>query len=48
MDLNQSQIAARMAENTNSGRSWLFFDGEIPLDDLSTASVIYNMANTPW
>lgn len=48
MDLQQGQSAARMDENTNSGRSWIFFDGEIQLDDLSTSPLYYNMSSSPF
>jgi len=48
MDLAQHDTPARMDPQNPQGRSWLFFDGDIDLDDLGTAPVIYNMANTPF
>ncbi|MDX9976256.1 MAG: hypothetical protein RBU21_24990 [FCB group bacterium] len=48
MDLFQHEIPARMDPQNPRGRSWLFFDGEIDLDDLGSAPVIYNMALTPF
>ncbi|MCA9068276.1 MAG: hypothetical protein KDA84_05105 [Planctomycetaceae bacterium] len=48
MDLAQHETPARMDPQNPQGRSWLFFDGEIDLGDLSSAPIIYNMANTPF
>ncbi len=48
MDLDQGEIAAHMDDSTNSGRSWLFFDGAINLDDLGSSPLFHNMASTPF
>ncbi|MCA9251652.1 MAG: PEP-CTERM sorting domain-containing protein [Phycisphaerales bacterium] len=48
MDLQQGQIAAHMDDSNDLGRSWLFFDGEINLDDLGSSPLYYNMASTPF
>lgn len=46
--LLQGQTAARMDDSTNSGRSWLFFDGQINLDNLGGSPLFYNMNQTPF
>jgi len=48
MDVPQSQSVARMDPQTLGERSWLFFDGEIDLDDLGSAPVVFNMAMHPF
>lgn len=48
MKLDQGEIAAHMDDSSNSGRSWLFFDGEINLDNLGSSPLFYNMASTPF
>jgi hypothetical protein len=48
MNLNQGQAAARMDPQSQHGRSWLFFDGEIDLNDLGGSPLYYNMADTPF
>jgi hypothetical protein len=44
MRLAQHEVAARMDPDTNSGRSWLFFDGDIDLNNLGGSPLYYNMA----
>ncbi|GJM25561.1 MAG: hypothetical protein DHS20C16_19760 [Phycisphaerae bacterium] len=48
MDVLQGQNVAHMDDSTNSGRSWLFFDGIINLDNLGGSPLFYNMASTPF
>jgi hypothetical protein len=48
MNLNQGQVAARMDPQRQHSRSWLFFDGEIDLNDLGGSPLFYNMADTPF
>ena len=48
MDLLQHEAAGRMDPDTNVGRSWLFFDVDIDLDNIGDSPLYYNMANTPF
>ena len=48
MFLAQHEHGPRMDPDTQSGRSWLFFDSEIDLDDLGGSPLYYNMADTPF
>jgi hypothetical protein len=46
--LAQHDSGARMDEHTDSGRSWIFFDDEIDVDDLGGSPLYYNMSDTPF
>ena len=48
MFLAQHEHGPRMDPDTQAGRSWLFFDSEIDLNDLGGSPLYYNMANTPF
>jgi len=48
MDLAQHETPARLDPQSQHSRSWLFFDGAIDLNNLASAPVIYNMADTPF
>lgn len=48
MSLELGQAAARMDPDTNVGRSWLFFDGQVDLDNLGGSPLFYNMSDTPF
>ena len=46
--LAQHEHAPRMDPDTQAGRSWLFFDSVIDINDLGGSPLYYNMANTPF
>jgi hypothetical protein len=48
MNLQMRQVAARMDNSTNAGRSWLFFDSQINLGNLGGSPLFYNMASSPF
>ncbi len=48
MDLNQGESVARMDPDTDAGRSWIFFDDAIDLDNLGGSPLFYNMTQTPF
>ena len=48
MFLAQHEHGPRMDPDVQAGRSWLFFDSEIDLNNLGGSPLYYNMANTPF
>lgn len=48
MFLAQHEHGPRMDPDTQAGRSWLFFDSDIDLNDLGGSPLYYNMASTPF